>query len=80
MKTLSDYTLNHLNKNALIKIIKELYAIRDEAIEYIEQLLREEFEITDVDNINFGEKCQRAYFSDSELGNVIDILQGNKEK
>ena len=40
--------------------------------EYVENLLKEEFEITDPDNINYGEKCQRAYFSDSELIKILE--------
>lgn len=57
-----------INENALLKsIIKEVR-------EYIEKLLREETEITDEDNIDYGMKCQRAYFSDSELCKVLEIL------
>lgn len=52
---------------------------KNKAIEYIEQLLREEFEITDENNIDFGKKYQRAYFSDSELGQVIEILKGGSD-
>ena len=66
MKTYSDYTLNNLNKHSLIKIIKDLYAIRDKAIEYCEFGIKEW--ITD------------DGFVEETLKGVLDILQGNKEK
>lgn len=47
----------------------------DKIKEYVENLLKEEFEITDPDNINYGEKCQRAYFSDSELEKILELLE-----
>lgn len=66
MKTYSDYTLNNLNKHSLIKIIKDLYEIRDKAIEYCEFGIKEW--ITD------------DGFVEETLKGVLDILQGNKEK
>ena len=50
----------------------------DKAIEYINKLLKEETIITDENSIDYGEKCQRAYFSDSELIKILEIL-GDKE-
>jgi len=69
MKKLSDSTLSHLNRNALVKTIKELYAIRDEAIEYIE---------------NNSSKYDRTgdgytFLDEDEIKPLLDILQGNKE-
>lgn len=65
MKTLSDNVLRELNKNALIKTIKELYAMRDEAIKYIEEI--QNFPHT---NENQHRDCKK----------LKDILQGNKEE
>lgn len=65
-------------KNIYLKKEKQLNKqkeIIDKIKEYIENLLKEEFEITDPDNINYGEKCQRAYFSDSELGKILELLE-----
>lgn len=53
----------------------ELLNKLDKIKEYVENLLKEEFEITDPDNINYGEKCQRAYFSDSELEKILELLE-----
>lgn len=49
--------------------------ILDKIKEYIKNLLKEEFEITDPDNIYYGQKCQRAYFSDSELIKILELLE-----
>lgn len=63
-----EYIVEFRKENERLKnIIKEVR-------EYIEKLLREETEITDEDNIDYGMKCQRAYFSDSELGKVLEII------
>jgi len=59
----------------LSKQLEEKQIVIDKIKEYIENLLKEEFEITDPDNINYGEKCQRAYFSDSELGKILELLE-----
>ena len=59
---------------------KRIYKSRNEkGVEYFESLLKEEVVITDEDNINYGEKVQRTYFSDSELGKGINILEGGDE-
>ncbi len=50
----------------------------DKTMKYIEELLREEVEITDEDNVDYGMKCQRAYFSDSELIKVLELLGDKK--
>lgn len=74
--------VNHLV--AELEIRKGVAKVRqeriDKAIEYIEKLLREETEITDEDSVDYGMKCQRAYFSDSELGKVLEILKGEDIK
>ena len=65
------------------KEIERLHSIIKEVREYVEELLKEEIEVTDIDNANYGEMCQRAYFSDSELGKVLEILdkeRGTNEK
>lgn len=65
-------------KNIYLKKDKQLNKqkeILDKIKEYIKNLLKEEFEITDPDNINYGEKCQRAYFSDSELIKILELLE-----
>lgn len=67
MKTYSDYALNNLNKHSLIKIIKDLYAIRDGAIKFSENLLKELEKGTKLDEIAI-------------IVTFRDILQGNKEK
>ena len=61
------------------KEIERLHSIIKEAREYIEELLKEEIEVTDIDNINYGEMYQRTYFSDSELGKVLQILDKVEE-
>ena len=58
--------INHINKQ------KE---ILDKIKEYVENLLKEEFEITDPDNIYYGEKCRKPYFSDSELEKILELLE-----
>lgn len=45
------------------------------AIELIHKLLNEEVVIEDAESMYYGEKCQRSYFSDSELGQVLNILE-----
>ena len=68
----TQYASSYLKKcNELDKYKKVLDKIK----EYVENLLKEEFEITDPDNINYGEKCQRAYFSDSELEKILELLE-----
>ena len=66
-------------KDKLIKLQEEQLnkqkEILDKIKEYVENLLKEEFEITDPDNINYGQKCQKAYFSDSELGKILELLE-----
>lgn len=52
----------------------------DKAIEYIEKLIREEFEVTDEDSIDYGKKFQRAYFSDAELCKIEEILRGESDE
>ena len=64
-----------LERNALFDEREKLYNLLDKIKEYVENLLKEEFEITDPDNINYGEKCQRAYFSDSELEKILELLE-----
>lgn len=49
--------------------------ILDKIKEYIENLLKEELEITDPDSTMFGEKCQRKFFSDSELEKILELLE-----
>ena len=61
----NEYYKNQLQQKE--NIIKEVR-------EYIEKLLREEIEITDKNSVDYGMKFQRAYFSDSELGKVLEIL------
>lgn len=57
---------------------EELQQKIDKAMKYIEELLREVIEITDEDNADYGMKCQRAYFSDSELIKVLELLGDKK--
>ena len=59
----------------LVQENKKQKEVLDKIKEYIENLLKEEFEVTDTDNINYGQKCQRAYFSDSELGKILELLE-----
>ena len=57
-------------QQSLMKKIERLHSIIKEVREYIEELLKEEIEVTDIDSVNYGKMCQRAYFSDSELDKV----------
>lgn len=68
MKTLSDNVLRGLTKHSLIKTIKELYAMREEAIEYLNSC-----NDNDVDTRFYGDKKPRKY-------KLLNILQGNKEE
>lgn len=64
MKTLSDSTLRGLNRNALVKTIKELYAMRDEAIQIL----------FDKGTFNLNDKYGIVFLD------LLDILQVNKEE
>lgn len=91
-----DYNIQGMNKhiveanvklqdeNKWLKHDKEMLITRIErAINHIEKLLKEEFVIVDEDSVDYGKKCQRAYFSDNELEEVAEILKGRyveKEK
>ena len=74
MKTLSDSTLRGLTKHSLIKTIKELYAIREEAIKYIEE---NKYIIREYTSANSGTK--KIYELCCEPDELLEILQGNKE-
>ena len=66
-------------QQSLMKKIERLHSIIKEVREYIEELLKEEIEVTDIDSVNYGKMCQRAYFSDSELDKVLEILDKVEE-
>lgn len=84
MKKYSEYTLNHLNKHSLIKIIKELYERYDKALSIMADYSPPcEFDgfmdkNTDYCSINCGvdeevfKECWNRYIEQS--------LQGNKEE
>lgn len=77
MKTLSDSTLKGLNKNALIKTIKELYAMRDEAIEYINIIVIAKTGFHEKEEmLNPFVRLNKTIWGEE----LLDILQGNKEE
>ena len=96
MKTYSDYTLNHLNKHSLIKIIKELYEENQQLrADYgnIAQVERDLLEQRIDEAIEYIKKYRQIYDIDGSIEKQLDdfnilaspkdllnILQGNKEK
>lgn len=75
MKTLSDSTLRGLTKPALIKTIKELYAMREEAIDYIRDCCN-----MDSKWVNLHFDYAQNEMSSDQVDDLLDILQGNKEE
>lgn len=78
MKTLSDNVLNGLTRNVLIKTIKELYAMREEVINYLKERSK-------LNNKILSEQHDEAQHIECEAENILidellDILQGNKEE
>ena len=66
--------INILSSDDLYNELKKQKEVIDKAIEYIEKLLKEEIEITDENNIYYGEKLVRPAFSDDEVEKIKDIL------
>ena len=72
------YTLDYEESEILLNYIANLQRKEynnSKAIELIHKLLNEEVVIEDVESMYYGEKCQRNYFSDSELGQILNILE-----
>lgn len=59
---------------------KKQKEVINNAMEYIEKLLKEEIEITDETNIYYGEKLVRPAFSDDEVEKIKDILNGEDKE
>lgn len=69
--------LKEINKiTELEQQCKKQKEVINNAMEYIEKLLKEEIEITDETNIYYGEKLVRPAFSDDEVEKIKDILNG----